>query len=187
MSNTKRASGVLMHVSSLYGDYSIGSFGKEALEFIDFLSESGFTYWQVLPFCMTDDCNSPYKSYSAFGANPYFIDLPTLREKGLLTDAELFSAKQRSPYLCEYDRLDSSRLDLLKKASLRVSEDEKRAVLDFVNSNSDYEAVCRFLALKEANNDAPWQEFTTDSYSEETLFMWQFIQYEFFHWVKNSY
>ena len=85
----KRACGVLMHVSSLHGDYSIGSFGKEAREFIDLLAESGFSYWQMLPFCMTDECNSPYKSYSAFGGNPFFIDLPTLFEKGLLTKEEL--------------------------------------------------------------------------------------------------
>ena len=113
----KRASGVLMHVSSLYGDYSIGSFGKEAKEFIDFLAESGFSLWQVLPFCMADDCNSPYKSYSAFGGNPLFIDLPTLRQKGLLTDGELAAAKQKSPYLCEYDRLSAERCDLLRQAA----------------------------------------------------------------------
>ena len=67
-----------MHVSSLYGDYSVGSFGSEALEFIDFLAESGFSVWQVLPFGMTDEYNSPYKSLASLGANPLFIDLPTL-------------------------------------------------------------------------------------------------------------
>ena len=70
-----RASGVLMHLSSLYGDYSIGSFGKEAKEFVDFLARGGFTYWQVLPFCMADDCHSPYKSYSAFGGTPVLSTL----------------------------------------------------------------------------------------------------------------
>ena len=86
---SKRASGVLMHISSLPGEYSIGSFGKEARAFVDFLFECGFSYWQVLPFCMPDEFNSPYKSYSSFGANPYFIDLPTLYECGLLTAEEL--------------------------------------------------------------------------------------------------
>ena len=73
-----RASGVLMHVTSLPGSDSIGCFGKEARDFIDFLSDSGFTWWQVLPFCMADECNSPYKSYSAFGGNPYLVDLRIL-------------------------------------------------------------------------------------------------------------
>ena len=72
-----------MHISSLWGEYSSGSFGKEAYEFVDFLKQSGFSYWQVLPFCMIDECNSPYKSYSAFGGNPYFVDLNKLFEKGL--------------------------------------------------------------------------------------------------------
>ena len=74
----QRASGVLLHISSLYGDYSSGSFGEAAIEFIDFLVECGFTYWQVLPFCVTEECNSPYKSYGAFSGNPFFVDLPTL-------------------------------------------------------------------------------------------------------------
>ena len=71
----ERSSGVLMHISSLPGEFSCGSFGDEAKEFIDFLSEAGFKWWQVLPFCMVDECNSPYKSYSAFGGNPYCVDL----------------------------------------------------------------------------------------------------------------
>ena len=78
-----RKSGVLMHISSLFGDYSIGSFGEEAKVFIDFLKECGFTYWQVLPFCMADQYNSPYQSYSSFGGNPYFVDLNVLHKKGL--------------------------------------------------------------------------------------------------------
>ena len=99
----KRASGVLMHISSLYGEYGIGSFGKEAKEFVDFLVRGGFSYWQVLPFCVVDECNSPYKSYSAFGGNPYFVDLPTLYEEGLITKEELESQKQKTPYSAEYD------------------------------------------------------------------------------------
>ena len=73
-----RASGVLMHVSSLPGEYSIGSFGKEAIDFIDFLSNSGFSIWQVLPFCMPDGYNSPYNSRASFSVNPYFIDIDSL-------------------------------------------------------------------------------------------------------------
>ena len=78
----KRTSGVLMHISSLYGDYSIGSFGDEAKQFVDFLADCGFSYWQVLPFGLVDECNSPYKSYSTFAGNPYFVDLEKLFEEG---------------------------------------------------------------------------------------------------------
>mgnify|MGYP003532842230 CR=1 FL=1 len=124
----KRSAGVLMHISSLYGDYSIGSFGCEAKEFCDFLSEMGFSYWQVLPFTMVDDCNSPYQSYSAFAGNPYFIDLPTLYKKGLITKEELSLSRQNSPYGAEYDRLKEERTDLLLKASKRVSDEEKTKI-----------------------------------------------------------
>ena len=80
-----------MHVSSLHGEYSIGSLGSEAFEFIDFLSACNFSIWQVLPFGMTDGYNSPYKSCASFGANPFFIDLPTLYGKCLITKDELDS------------------------------------------------------------------------------------------------
>ena len=84
-----RSSGVLLHVSSLPGEYGCGSLGNNAKEFIDFLRDSGFSYWQVLPFCLPDEFNSPYKSYSAFSLNPFFIDLPQLFEEGLITKEEL--------------------------------------------------------------------------------------------------
>ena len=92
-----RSSGVLLHISSLWGSDSIGSFGREARDFIDFLADCGFTWWQVLPFCMADECNSPYKSYSAFGGNPYFVDIRILAADGYLTrDQEAISDKRRN-------------------------------------------------------------------------------------------
>lgn len=176
----KRSSGVLMHVSSLYGDYSVGSFGKEAREFIDFLSESGFTYWQVLPFCMTDECNSPYKSLASFGANPMFIDLPTLCHRGLLTEDELSSAKQKTPYLCEYDRLSKERLPLLRKAAGRVSDYERKKIADFISKYPSLGKAAEFLALREKNNGALWNRWTETAPDADELFFWQFVQYEFF-------
>ena len=175
-----RASGVLMHISSLYGEYSVGSFGKEAKEFVDFLAEGGFTYWQVLPFCMTDECNSPYKSYSAFGGNPLFIDLPTLCEKGLLTEAELAQAKQRSPWLCEYDRLASERATLLRRAAARVNSKGRTAVEAFISDYPELSKAAVFLALREKNGQTPWQEWAEQTPDGDELFFWQFVQYEFF-------
>ena len=113
----KRQSGVLMHVSSLFGDYSEGSLGREALDWIDFLADGGFSVWQVLPFCLPDEYNSPYKSFGAFSVNPNFIDLPTLARMGLLTDGELLAAKQKTPYACEFDRLAQERFALLSLAA----------------------------------------------------------------------
>ncbi len=173
-----RKSGVLMHISSLCGDYSCGSFGKEAKYFIDFLSECGFSVWQVLPFNMIDEHNSPYKSYSSFSGNPYFVDLDILHEKGLLSNQELSSAKQDSPWLCEYKRLSEERFSLLKKASERA--DNKKAITKFIKENPYIASFCEFMALKDANGGKEWLEWTTNKYDKSTLFAWQFIQYEFF-------
>ena len=174
----KRTSGILMHISSLPGEYSIGSFGKEAREFVDFLAEGGFSYWQTLPFCMPDDCNSPYKSYSSFGGNPFFIDLPTLYQKGLITKAELDTARQGSPYLCEYDRLNAERFELLKKAASRVVDRDE--VLKFIAKHPYLAKAAEFLALREKNNGEEWQKWQSADIDTETLFAWQFVQFEFY-------
>ena len=174
----KRASGVLMHLSSLFGEYSIGSFSEHAKYFIDFLAGCGFSYWQVLPFCMVDECNSPYKSYSAFAGNPYFVDLEKLQEKGLLTKEELFSCRQQTPYSCEYGRLYHTRVEVLLAASRRV---QNRAEIEaFIRKNPYLEQFCRFMALKDANAQGCWTDWQEESLCPERLFLWQFVQFEFF-------
>lgn len=181
----ERKSGVLMHISSLFGDYSCGAFSEEAKYFIDFLSDCGFSYWQVLPFCMVDECNSPYKSYSTFGGNPYFVDLKQLFEQNLLTREELDSAKQQTPYSCEFVRLYHTRFDLLRKAASRVSDTLRTEIENFIRQDSYLESFCTFMSLKNANDEKPWFEWTQTVGDSETLFLWKFIQYEFFHqWAK---
>ena len=167
-----------MHVSSLPGGYSVGSFGEDARRFIDFLSESGFSFWQVLPFCSPDEFGSPYKSYSAFGANPYFIDLPTLYEKGLLTAEELRAAAENTPYLAEFERLGKERLKLLRSAAMRVSD--RSEIIAYVKAREELDLAARFMALKEQNRDTPWQIWEKHEVDIDTYFTWQFIQYEFF-------
>ena len=81
-----RTSGILMPVSSLPSPYGIGSLGAEAYRFVDFLAAAGQRYWQILPIGPTGYGDSPYQSFSAFAANPYFIDLDALEQRGLLTD-----------------------------------------------------------------------------------------------------
>ncbi len=174
----KRKSGVLMHISSLFGDFSIGSFGGEAKYFIDFLKDCGFSYWQVLPFCMVDECNSPYKSYSTFGGNPYFVDLNLLLKKGLVTEEELMEYRQQNPYVCEFVRLYHTRLELLKKASARVKNRDE--IENFIAKDPYLTKFCEFMAKKDANHQLPWWEWETDEIDETILFMWKFIQYEFF-------
>lgn len=178
MTVIERKSGVLMHVSSLHGDYSIGSFGKPAFEFIDFLVKSGFSYWQVLPFCIPDECLSPYKSEASFAGNPWFIDLPLLANEGLITAKELESAKQQTPYQVEASRLFREREALLRLAASRARNREE--ILAFVKEEKELDNACRFLALKRANNGAKWQNFTVFLPKEEDYYYFAFTQYHFF-------
>ncbi len=161
-----RKSGILMHISTLPGKYSCGSFGKEAREFVDLLSDSGFGIWQTLPFGWPDTNGSPYKSTSGFAGNPFFIDPETLFEKGLITSGELDEAKQKTPYLCEFDRLFAERLELLYKASLRIRSEDRRTIDCYVREVPELFDFCVFMAEKEKNR-------------RDALFFHEFIQYEF--------
>ena len=87
-----RACGILMPVFSLPGPFGIGTLGKEAFAFVDFLAGAKQTYWQILPIGPTGYGDSPYQSFSAFAGNPYFIDYRLLVEQGFLTQAELPAA-----------------------------------------------------------------------------------------------
>ena len=173
----KRKSGVLMHISSLSGDYSVGSLGEEARKWIDFLAAGGFSVWQVLPFCLPDDCNSPYKSYSAFSVNPNFIDLPTLCEEGLLTPEELAGARQKTPYACEFDRLRKERFALLSLAASRFTDLPRLET--FLQSHPQTALFCRYMARKAANGERDFRTWTTTDYDPVILRTWQFTQYEF--------
>ena len=175
----KRTSGVLLHVTSLWGEYGCGAFSGAAKEFIDFLAESGFGAWQVLPFGCVDEYGSPYKSHSSFGGNPFFIDLDELAARGLLAADELRGARQTSPYLCEFDRLERERFALLSRAASRLGKKEREAVEKFIAEMPYLDKFARFMALRAANKNAEWRDFTTDEIDEDILFAWKFIQFEF--------
>lgn len=83
-----RQQGILMPVFSIPSKYGIGTFGREAFRFVDFLSRSGNRLWQLLPLGQTGCGDSPYQSCSTFAGNPYFIDLELLTEAGYLSQAE---------------------------------------------------------------------------------------------------
>lgn len=183
----KRSSGVLLHVSSLPGKYGCGDFGRGATDFIDKMAACGFSWWQVLPFCVPDRFASPYSSMSTFSGNPYFIDLEELQKRGLLTAEELASAEERSPYACEFDRLAAGRLPLLFRAAERAlrDADTSAAVDTFMDTEPRIAEFCLFMARRAANGDRAGQEWTTDGYDPAVLAAWRFIQYEFFgEWAK---
>lgn len=84
----KRASGVLMHITSLPGPFGVGTFGQSAYDFVDFLVETKQTYWQLLPLTTTSYGDSPYQSFSALAGNTHLIDFALLTADGLLTEAD---------------------------------------------------------------------------------------------------
>jgi 4-alpha-glucanotransferase len=84
-----RGAGILLPISSLPSPYGIGTLGKEAYQFVDWLADAKQKYWQVLPVGPTSFGDSPYQSFSAFAGNPYFIDLDLLIEEGLLSKNEV--------------------------------------------------------------------------------------------------
>ena len=112
-----RKCGVLLPIFSLPSEYGIGTFSKEAYEFVDFLKEAGQSYWQILPLGPTSYGDSPYQSFSTFAGNPYFIDITTLIEEGLLTkeDADKCDFGGTEEHI-DYEKLYRSRFVLLKKA-----------------------------------------------------------------------
>ena len=93
-----RSSGVLLHISSLPSPYGIGTLGREAYAFVDFLHRAGQRYWQILPVGPTGYGDSPYQSFSSFAGNPYFIDPDTLRREKLLTREEIAAADAGSEF-----------------------------------------------------------------------------------------
>ena len=99
-----------MPMSSLPSPYGIGTMGKEALRFVDFLAAAGQKYWQLLPLGPTGYGDSPYSSYSTFAGNPYLIDLDLLIEEGLLTQKEVDGVEWgTNPACADYGKLYEGR------------------------------------------------------------------------------
>ena len=102
----ERSSGILMPISSLPSPHGIGTMGKAAYDFADFLAAAGQKYWQLLPLGPTSYGDSPYQSFSSFAGNPYFIDLDLLAADGLLTREEADACDHGGdPRRVDYGRL----------------------------------------------------------------------------------
>ena len=185
----KRKSGILMPVSSLPCPYGIGSFGKGAYDFIDFLAETGQKCWQVLPLNPTSFGDSPYQSPASAAGNPYFIDLDLLADDGLLTSAELKSAKSKAKRV-DYGWLFSVRYEILRKAYSRFKKSV--AYSSFCRKSSEWiDDYALFMALKVKNEWRAWTEWSenervariarknAEKYEAESDF-WRWIQFEFF-------
>ena len=151
-----RESGILMHITSLPGPYGVGTMGKEAYRFVDFLKKAGQHYWQILPLTPTGYGDSPYQSCSTFAGNHYLIDLDMLIEEGLLKKSEVENRDWFwSETKTDYGRLYNNRLTVLRLAYDRFQggEDFDR----FCRENSSWlPDFALFMALKGKLGGAAW-------------------------------
>ena len=155
----KRSAGILLPVFSLPSPYGIGSMGKEARAFADFLAAAGQAWWQILPVGVSGGGNSPYTSVSTFAGNPYFIDLEALAAEGLLDPEDLEDAKRPEREKIDYADLFNERLPLLRKAFSRITPEMARKALEFREANRWVEQYALYQALKEHFDDKPWYDW----------------------------
>ena len=168
-----RKNGIILPIFSLPSDYGIGTFGKEAYNFIDFLKKSKQSYWQILPVGPTSYGDSPYQSFSTFAGNPYFIDLDLLVEDGLLEKDEIktynFGENEND---IDYGTIYISRYKILKIAYQNGKLRYQKNIENFKKENQSWiEDYALFMSLKDLHNGASWQEWSEDLRfrKEETL------------------
>lgn len=162
----ERASGILLHPTSLPGAYGCGDLGSKAREWVDFLAAAQQTYWQVLPLCPPGFGNSPYQCFSAQAGNPILISLESLAAEGWLKQNELTACPRGTGTAARVDFQATAayRLALLRKAFERFLSQARPNFTDelelFIEKNRDWlKDYALFMALKEVQGGRPWNEW----------------------------
>lgn len=185
-----RTSGILLPIFSLPNSYGIGTLGKEAYQFVDFLVEAKQSYWQVLPIGPTSYGDSPYQSFSVFAGNPYFIDFESLKNDGLLEEEDYQEYVDESLSI-DYGKIYNTRYLVLRKAYARF---DINLMKSFEKENIDWlEDFSLFMTLKDYHNGVSFLEWedcykfrnkkALTSFKKEHLEdvnFWKFTQYYFF-------
>lgn len=195
-----RASGILMHISSLPGEYGIGKLGKPAYEFADFLKKSKQKYWQILPVSPTSYGDSPYQSFSVYAGNPYFIDFEILEEQGLLNAEDYKDINWGDdPQAVDYSLLYENVFQVLKIAYKNFIKKTEIEYADFLKEQAHWiDNYGLFMALKFAHDGKAWTEWeeplkmfddlaiekARKDYAEEIDF-WRFVQYKYYEQWNN--
>ena len=181
-------SGIIMPVFSLPSPYGIGSLGKGALDFVDFLEATGQTCWQVLPLNPTSYGDSPYQSPASAAGNPYFLDLELLQKQGLLKKAELAEYKEPAGRV-DYGQLFHTRYNLLRLAHsrFRPNGDYRSFLTDKEGWLEDYAlfmalkvhyGFCQWTSWAEEHKDYRKAVLRKDEFTAEMDF-WRWCQFEF--------
>lgn len=182
----KRSSGILMPISSLPSKYGIGTLGKAAYDFADFLAEAGQSWWQVLPAGPTSHGDSPYQSFSSSAGNPYFVDLDMLVEDGLITEADLAGINWGDdPLNVDYGKIYENRFTILRKAADVGWERDREELAAFIAGNESWlPAYALFMACKRHFGMKSWTEWSdedirlhrSDAVEKYSRLLWQDIQ-----------
>lgn len=188
----ERASGVLLHISSLPNKYGIGSFGQSAYEFINFLKETGQKYWQILPLTTISYGDSPYQSFSAFAGNTHFIDFDVLIKEGYLEESDVSNKNfGKQLHKVDYNKVSYERRPLLEKAvAVFLSKEEHKTseFEQFVLEN-DYWLItyAQYMTVKELNDYKPWYRWPEElrNYNKEyiTHYVNQYERQMYYHLV----
>ncbi|MBQ6997391.1 MAG: 4-alpha-glucanotransferase [Oscillospiraceae bacterium] len=154
-----RESGVLMHITSLPGDFGVGTMGKSAFAFVDFLQQAQQRCWQILPLTPTGYGDSPYQSCSTYAGNPYLIDLQLLIGEGLLQADEVTAVSWCSREdKVDFGTLYQNRNRILKLAYSRFAD--QQALDAFCRKHSSWlPDFALFMALKGKFQGAPWYQW----------------------------
>lgn len=157
----RRASGILLHPTSLPGPYGIGDLGPQTLAWLDFLAGAGCRLWQILPLGPTGFGDSPYQCFSAFAGNPYLISPEVLLSEGLLLENELDGRAEFPADHVDFGSVIPWKLSLLKMAFANYQRSEpeelREALTSFRREQASWlEDYGLFMALKDAHEGAPW-------------------------------
>src|SRR6266496_5352518 len=136
-----RSGGILLHPTSLPGQYGIGDLGPQAYRFVDWLISTGCKLWQILPLGPTGYGDSPYQCFSAFAGNPYLISFDALIEDGLLTSGNFADMPDFNASRVDFGLLIPWKLKLLQKAFSRLHsapEDFRREFDHFRAENASW-------------------------------------------------
>ena len=173
----ERSSGILFHPTSLPGKYGIGTLGKEAYAFIDFLKKSNQKLWQIFPLGPTGYGDSPYQSFSSFAGNPYLIDFDLLIEAHLLSEEDLRDIffGDNEEYI-DYGAIYNQKYPLLRKAyeNFKSSDNSemKGSLENFKRENSSWlNDYSLYISLKNHFNGLPWNEWPQDIKNRENAAM----------------
>ena len=150
-----------MPISSLPSPYGIGTLGRAAYDFVDFLSESNQSWWQILPVGPTSYGDSPYQSFSTFAGNPYFIDLDMLIEDGLLDEGDLVGIDfGDNPRYVDYEKIYNERFKVLRKAVNNGKGREDEEFKKFFSENQRWlTEYALYMAVKAHFGMKSWIEW----------------------------